>query len=827
MPSTSAGNEYNLEIPVSIIIASESGRLFGTVTDAASRDPVENARIEAVADYEMFQLTDQDGRYAFDDIPAFDYEFRVIAGGFLPFNFDPVSVHDGDEIELNAALLHSEFFPEPARIETIMQPDDELEIPLVIHNRGNGPLTWSVERVFPEGGMAEPWEHRWHHRTSEVLGNNRLGGVEFADGHFYVAGGVRDSDNLIYVLNRDGEPVDTFPQFTDSNYGMRGFAWDGELLWGQDNGEVFGFTLNGDLRIRFESPLDPSRAITWDSERQLLWICNATTDFYGVDRDGEVQIELERPGEGLHPYGMGYFPEDADGFPLYMFCVDGDANREIWKLDPVSREVMFVVEPQIEGQSGSATVSGMWDPYSWTFIGLTRSNPDAIEVFQLKSRTNWLNVEPAGGVVDAGDQAALTVHMSSEGIPEDVEFNADFRFTHDAAAGETDIPVSLLVTEIGGVSQRRLDLSIGWNLVSVNIAPDPEVFSQIVAPLADNGLLMLAKDGAGRFFIPGMVNQIETWQPLEAYWLKVAGYSQLQVGGEVIAAETPIDLEEGWNAVAYLPRGSLDATVALSGIEESLEVAKDGTGGFYMPTWNFSNLDLMQQGKGYLLKMTGEARLVYNVDGGFAVNSLQSSPDETWISRIKQTDCSYSLLVIAGDELSAGDRLEGLTPSGLAAGRGRVNSAGMAGLALWGDDPSSDEIEGFAAGEAVRIRNVSTQEEITLSLLDGSSGTWQQDGWGVMRTRENPAPLEFRLGAAYPNPFNSQARITFQIPQQAEVDLRVYDLSGREVAVLHSGSIAAGNHSEAWNASAQPSGIYLIRMEAKGFNDSQKIVLVR
>ncbi len=91
----------------------------------------------------------------------------------------------------------------------------------------------------------------------------------------------------------------------------------------------------------------------------------------------------------------------------------------------------------------------------------------------------------------------------------------------------------------------------------------------------------------------------------------------------------------------------------------------------------------------------------------------------------------------------------------------------------------------------------------------------------------NPAPSEFRLLGAYPNPFNSTVSIGYQTPVAGVVTLKVFDLSGREVATLASGRQGAGEHRVVWSADGQPAGLYFCRMEAGGVSRSVKMVLVR
>jgi hypothetical protein len=101
-------------------------------------------------------------------------------------------------------------------------------------------------------------------------------------------------------------------------------------------------------------------------------------------------------------------------------------------------------------------------------------------------------------------------------------------------------------------------------------------------------------------------------------------------------------------------------------------------------------------------------------------------------------------------------------------------------------------------------------------------------GSPVSATRKDGLrPEEFFLGGNYPNPFNPVTTIEFSLPKTARVRLAVYDMLGREVAILVDRDLVAGRYSTAWDAAAQASGVYVYRMEAGGFVASQKLTLIK
>jgi hypothetical protein len=85
----------------------------------------------------------------------------------------------------------------------------------------------------------------------------------------------------------------------------------------------------------------------------------------------------------------------------------------------------------------------------------------------------------------------------------------------------------------------------------------------------------------------------------------------------------------------------------------------------------------------------------------------------------------------------------------------------------------------------------------------------------------------FRLDSVYPNPLASRATIHFVLPAAQDVRLAVYDVLGREVAVLVDGVRAAGEQTVAFDASALPSGVYLVRLEADAVRLVERVTVVR
>lgn len=90
-------------------------------------------------------------------------------------------------------------------------------------------------------------------------------------------------------------------------------------------------------------------------------------------------------------------------------------------------------------------------------------------------------------------------------------------------------------------------------------------------------------------------------------------------------------------------------------------------------------------------------------------------------------------------------------------------------------------------------------------------------------------PQNFFLEQNYPNPFNPNTMINYQLAMECNVQLKVYDMLGREVALLVDENQQAGRHSvhlTDFNAHQQ-SGVYFYKLEAGSFIQSRKMILIK
>ncbi len=105
-------------------------------------------------------------------------------------------------------------------------------------------------------------------------------------------------------------------------------------------------------------------------------------------------------------------------------------------------------------------------------------------------------------------------------------------------------------------------------------------------------------------------------------------------------------------------------------------------------------------------------------------------------------------------------------------------------------------------------------------------GAWQID---LITGIASPSgtPLTFAVNQNYPNPFNPSTSISYDLPANSFVTIKIYDVLGREVSALVNERQTAGSHSVNFNASNLPSGVYFYRLVAGNMTATKKMVLLK
>jgi hypothetical protein len=219
---------------------------------------------------------------------------------------------------------------------------------------------------------------------------------------------------------------------------------------------------------------------------------------------------------------------------------------------------------------------------------------------------------------------------------------------------------------------------------------------------------------------------------------------------------------------------------------------------------------------------------VTGTDGDYATIKYNASGDQQWIARY------HGASGLDQAERIVIDRENNVYVTGMSQGTGsnmdiatvKYNSSGVEQWAARYDGPFNalDDASGIAVDSEgnVYVTGYSTGLEqnfdyVTIKYVSGTVGV-----------KDNPQkPSVFELHQNYPNPFNPKTIMKYQIPEQTHVTLKVFDLLGREVAMLVNERKQSGMYAVQFDASNLTSGVYLYRLQAGTFFETRKMVLVR
>ena len=150
-------------------------------------------------------------------------------------------------------------------------------------------------------------------------------------------------------------------------------------------------------------------------------------------------------------------------------------------------------------------------------------------------------------------------------------------------------------------------------------------------------------------------------------------------------------------------------------------------------------------------------------------------------------------------------------------------------------DLTIENAAGVALSQATTIngvlRLVAGVFDNTATFTLGLNGSISFEGGSLqvpVSVEESPEiPTEFALLQNYPNPFNPSTTIRYDVPERTHVTMKIYDVMGRQVAVLVDEEHNAGAHKIVWNAQGVASGLYYYRISAGDFTSVRKLILMK
>ncbi|MBU1636105.1 carboxypeptidase regulatory-like domain-containing protein [bacterium] len=430
------------------------GKIEGYVRDAATSQPMENAQV-SLDGFNYHDETDANGFYQLNNVLIGEYVVRAHQFGYNDATVEGILVElDSTEV-INLSMLHPEFTLSTDEIYVTIPPE-EPSTSFDIINDGNGPLDYSIEIVYTGGGEpVDPWGNIEDINVSGLTGDMQILGCEFVGDYWYVSGGSgMPGNNKLYKFNLDGEYVGFIPQPSSSAFGWYDLAYDGNYIYGSEDGTntIQGIDESGTVRATIPSPLNPTRAIAYDPATDHFWVADYTQNIYEINRGGQVFSNV--PNEGANELaitGLAWNPTEPDGFNLYIYSQIQDSPTQqtlVSRMHPVSYDIqhLTVLAGEEGDHSGGCAVTGGWNSTLLVFGAIMQnSSGDRLGIYQVDFNTVWINVDPMISSVAGGTSRELAVTFDT-GILRTAVYEVSLLIYNDILDTTLELPVTLDVT---------------------------------------------------------------------------------------------------------------------------------------------------------------------------------------------------------------------------------------------------------------------------------------------------------------------------------------------------------------------------------------------
>ena len=331
------------------------------------------------------------------------------------------------------------------------------------------------------------------------------------------------------------------------------------------------------------------------------------------------------------------------------------------------------------------------------------------------------------------------------------------------------------------------------------------------------------------------------------YWLRLSTAQILGFDGLPRPRDT-INVADGWNMI-----GSISSSVAKTSIVQiPAGIVASNYFGF---TNSYIVADSIRPSKAYWVKVRGAGKLVLSATGA-ANKQIVENPTMDGLSRlnligVEDQRGDHQALYFGAEglspEIASWYELPPTPPGGLFDARFQSGSMVQSIAATGGEFAVRVQSDAFPIRLSWNLRQGTVR---SIAFFDARSGaplsqarTDREGGIqinapfaGLIGARvemSGALPRQFALRQNYPNPFNPTTSIRFDLPVDATISLKVYDLVGREVAVLSDNEkFPAGSHILRLNGAGFSSGVYFYRLYAHGadkreFQQVKKLVMLK
>ena len=570
----------------------------------------------------------------------------------------------------------------------------------------------------------------------------------------------------------------------------------------------------GQLGIQFSaSPFDFG-GLGFNVTYYSIWrdLAVASDTLIDVDEGNWEQIGTV-PAQGFNQYGytaetlVNSYPEDPGCVTNFIVLAHTTDNNIYW----------------VSEVAGACAVDNL-APADPELNGLILDDADALAI-----QLSWPAPEEEDyAYTEIASDAGFTAQLNNDTlvVDESVIYGESYTYTvqHVDINGNASNPVALTLEASAGAD--LIPLVPGWNLISSDRAPQPDGIESIVSSLEPGNLEFITAFNDGvEFYNPNglsFLNTLSSWDGGYGYWVKVYDTDTLEISGSPLPTDYLPALNAGWNLIGYpnatgaSPAIYFDDFIA-EGTLEYVTGFNQGSSFFDPDGLPFLNtLNGLFNGLGYWVKVT-EA---------FDPNGMVLTGDEPTaaLTGASHQHANPNFMLVNGTSdlaQAAGTQVDVRRADGSLVAQLPVLEGGyLMTTALFGDDPSTDAIEGLQVGEELHFEVQGQRAEQSLVY----SG--QMDIKHVALTFGAAQEIVLQSLTAFPNPFSESCRVDFYVPSNGRASLEVIDLLGRSLEVIWSGQNVLGAQTIHWSGASLLPGTYTLRLLIEGTEQSSSRLIL-
>ena len=428
----------------------------------------------------------------------------------------------------------------------------------------------------------------------------------------------------------------------------------------------------------------------------------------------------------------------------------------------------------------------------------------------------------------AGTYQFLTLIYSNESSGEFINFkfydyesdqlydiSESGEFISDMIMGSVVNPVFLNVSTGVDVT---LDIPSGWNWISLNVLNDDMALNNVFSSIEGSAQFIKNQSAYADYYAGfGWFGTLSDVNNVSMYKLNMIQDDTMTFSGTPVDVNnTLLSLGSGFNWIGYTPQFSLDVSTALSNIpagNAQFIKSQSAYADYYAGFGWFGTLTNMNPLLGYIIKLNNDTDFVYS-DGQLSrvstlVNNINENDFDLNIHDYEFNATITSSLYINNDRVDSFDytlvAYNGSQCVGYADGMYFPLDGNIVfPLMVYGNEEGANL--SFKIYDNISGKYLNLKEEITF-IPDMSLG----NGFSPIQFHNEENPDNYRLSAAYPNPFNPVVNFDLDLDGSKYVVAKVYNLAGQEISVLHDGQMSGFNKLN-WIASDQSSGIYFIQI---------------